>query len=187
MQNTDHADIRCYVTLLHIPLPMRARIRIADIAYGFFVGLQGGIVMKKWLLILSSVLLLLPGCSPLSSPTNSAISGAGSSAPEKAVYKKITAADAKAIIDGGGTFIILDVRTQEEFDAGYIAGAVLLPYDQISQKAASELPDKNATILVYCRSGNRSATASKALIELGYTCVLDFGGIIDWPYEIATP
>lgn len=175
------------MTLLHIPFPMRARIRIADIAYGFFVGLQGEIHMKKWLLILSSVLLLLPGCSPGISQTTSDLSGSGSSVTEKAVYKKITAAEAKTIMDGSGTFIILDVRTQEEFDAGYIAGAVLLPYDQISQKAASELPDKNATILVYCRSGNRSATASKALIELGYTGVLDFGGIIDWPYEIATP
>ncbi len=136
--------------------------------------------MKKLLLVVSSLVLLLSGCAPAGSSTSSS----GSASAEKAVYKKITAEEAKAIIDGGGSFVLLDVRTQEEFDEGHIAGALLLPYDQIPQKAATELPDKNAKILIYCRSGNRSATASNALIDLGYTDVSDFGGIIDWPYEI---
>lgn len=140
--------------------------------------------MKKLLILVGMGLLLLPGCTSASPTTGSAASGSGSSLAEEAVYKKISAADAKAIIDGDGTFIILDVRTQEEYDEGHIDGAVLLPYDQIPQEAASILPDKAATILVYCRSGNRSATASNALIDLGYTDVQDFGGIIDWPYEI---
>jgi len=140
--------------------------------------------MKKLLIIFGMGLLMLPGCASVSPTTGSASSGSGSASAEKAVYKKISASEAKAIIDGDGLYIILDVRTQEEFDTGHIEGAVLLPYDQIPQKAATELPDKNAKILVYCRSGNRSATASNALIDLGYTDVSDFGGIIDWPYEI---
>lgn len=101
-----------------------------------------------------------------------------------AVYKKITAAEAKAIIDSDSKVIILDVRTQIEYDGGHIKNALLLPDTEIEQKAENVLPNKNAKILVYCRSGNRSATATRKLIEMGYTNVLDFGGIIDWTYEI---
>ncbi len=98
--------------------------------------------------------------------------------------KKITADDAKAIIDKGEFSVILDVRTKAEYDEGHIPGAVLLPDNEISELAPTVLPDKDAVILVYCRSGRRSEAASKKLIELGYTNILDFGGIIDWPYEI---
>lgn len=77
-------------------------------------------------------------------------------------------------------FVLLDVRTQEEFDAGHIAGAVLLPYDEINVKAATVLPDKEKEIVLYCRSGRRSAIAKKALVELGYKDVEDFGGINRW-------
>lgn len=98
-------------------------------------------------------------------------------------YKKITAAQAKAFIDGGNV-IILDVRTQEEFDQGHIKDALLLPDYEIGTKAATMLPDKDAKILVYCRTGRRSALAAKELIVMGYTDVLDFGGLqTDWPYE----
>ena len=77
-------------------------------------------------------------------------------------------------------FVLLDVRTQEEFDAGHIAGAVLLPYDEINVKAATVLPDKEKEIVLYCRSGRRSAIAKKELVELGYKDVEDFGGINRW-------
>lgn len=97
-------------------------------------------------------------------------------------YTKITPEEAKKIMDNEDNIIILDVRTQEEFDSGHIEGAILLPYDQISEKASEILPDKDQTILVYCRSGNRSKTASETLISMEYTKVYDFGGIIDWPY-----
>jgi len=76
------------------------------------------------------------------------------------------------------------VREQSEYDAGHISGAVLLPVGSIAEKAAETLPDKNAVLLVYCRSGNRSKTASETLLGLGYTQVYDFGGIIDWPYDV---
>ena len=73
---------------------------------------------------------------------------------------------------------------QEEYDAGHIPGAVLLPYTQIEEKAEQMLPDKAQLILVYCRSGRRSKIAAEALAELGYTNIREFGGIIDWPYEV---
>lgn len=101
----------------------------------------------------------------------------------KASYVKISPEEAKAIMDKE-TVIVLDVRTQAEFDEGHIQNAVLLPSTEITTKAEALLPDKNAKILVYCRSGNRSSQASKALIELGYTDVLDFGGITDWSYGV---
>jgi len=80
--------------------------------------------------------------------------------------------------------VILDVRTQEEFDSGHIIHAVLLPYDEIREKAESVIPDKNRTILVYCRSGRRSETAARELVKMGYSEVYDFGGVLDWPGEL---
>ena len=81
-------------------------------------------------------------------------------------------------------FVLLDVRTQEEFDAGHIASAILLPYDEIAFTAATVLPDKEKEIVLYCRSGRRSAIAKKALVELGYKDVEDFGGIKRWKGEL---
>lgn len=101
----------------------------------------------------------------------------------KAEYKKITQEEAKKIIDSEN-IIVLDVRTQQEYDEGHIKNAILLPVTEIDKKAEAILKNKNEKIFVYCRSGNRSQTASKLLIEMGYTEVYDFGGIIDWPYEI---
>ena len=101
-----------------------------------------------------------------------------------AVYVNITAEEAKEIMDSQEGYRILDVREQEEYDAGHIPGAILIPYTQIKEKANEMLPDKNQLILVYCRSGRRSKIASENLIKLGYTKVYEFGGIIDWPYEI---
>lgn len=96
---------------------------------------------------------------------------------------KITAEEAKHLMDGGEDVVILDVRTQEEFDEGHIEGALLLPDTEVAKKAQDVLPDKDAMILVYCRSGRRSALAADELVKMGYTDVRDFGGIIDWPYE----
>ncbi|HAX39739.1 MAG TPA: rhodanese-like domain-containing protein [Clostridiales bacterium] len=101
-------------------------------------------------------------------------------------YRKISAADAKARIDSGDEIIILDVRTQEEFNEGHIPGAILIPNETILDEQPALLPDLDAEILIYCRSGNRSAQAANKLIAMGYTDVVDFGGIIDWPYKIVT-
>ena len=101
-----------------------------------------------------------------------------------AVYVYITAEEAKQIIDTKEGYIILDVRTQEEYDQGHIPGAVLISHEEIAEKAEEVLTDKDQLILVYCRSGRRSKIAAEALVELGYTNIKEFGGIIDWPYEL---
>ena len=101
-----------------------------------------------------------------------------------AVYMNITAEEAKQIMNTEEGYIILDVREQDEYDAGHIPGAILIPYTQIEEKANEMLPDKDQLILVYCRSGRRSKIAAEALAELGYTNIKEFGGIIDWPYEV---
>ena len=101
-----------------------------------------------------------------------------------AVYVNITAEEAKRIMDSEEGYIILDVREQDEYDAGHISGAILIPYTQIEAKANEMLPDKDQLILVYCRSGRRSKIAAEALAELGYTNIKEFGGILDWPYEV---
>lgn len=95
----------------------------------------------------------------------------------------ITAAEAKKIIDGGGGCVVLDVRTEEEFSGGHVPGAVLIPLDELEKRVSEEIPDTEATVLVYCRSGRRSAQAARLLASLGYANVKDFGGILSWPYE----
>ena len=100
------------------------------------------------------------------------------------MYVEISAEEAKRIMDSGTEHIILDTREQYEFDEGHIPGAILIPYTEIENKAEAMLPEKNMLILVYCRSGRRSKIAAEALSKLGYTNVKEFGGIIDWPYEI---
>jgi len=106
--------------------------------------------------------------------------------PTPAEYRKITAEEAKAMMDESDEYILLDVRTADEFSAQHIPGAVLLPVDEIAARAEAELPDKAALILVYCRSGVRSANAARELVSMGYLNVFDFGGIVDWPFEIVS-
>jgi len=144
-------------------------------------------------LVMVFSIFFISGCSePLPSQNfssgNSQVSVDKSEEPEEseetmALYKKITAKEAYEMMNQGEV-IVLDVRTLNEYNQGHIENSVLLPVDEIKLKASTVLPDKGATILVYCRSGNRSFYASKDLLELGYTEVFDFGGIIDWPYEI---
>ena len=99
-------------------------------------------------------------------------------------YMNITAEEAKQIMDTEEGYIILDVREQDEYDAGHNPGAILIPYTQIEAQAEDQLTDKDQLILVYCRSGRRSKIAADAIAELGYTNIKEFGGILDWPYEV---
>ena len=101
-------------------------------------------------------------------------------------YQQITAQEAKRIMDTETDYVIIDARTEEEFTAGHIENAILIPEYEIAERAEKELPNKDALILVYCRSGRRSKIASEELAKLGYTNVKEFGGIIDWPYETTT-
>ena len=101
-----------------------------------------------------------------------------------ASYDQISGAEAKALMDSENGYIIIDARTQSEYDEGHIPGAILIPEYEIADRAEKELHDKNQLILVYCRSGRRSKIAAEELVKLGYTNVKEFGGIIDWEYEI---
>ena len=103
---------------------------------------------------------------------------------QEAVYMNITAEEAKQIMDSEEGYIILDTRTQEEYDEGHIPGAIVIPHDEITDRAEEELPDKDQLLLVYCRSGNRSKQAAQKLVNLGYTNIVEFGGIMDWKGEI---
>ena len=105
---------------------------------------------------------------------------------ENQSFQTINASQAKEMIDQNPNVIILDVRTNEEYLEGHIENATLLPYDTIAQQAKVTLPDTSSTILVYCRSGRRSSIAAQSLVDLGYSNIYDFGGIIDWPYSIIT-
>lgn len=125
--------------------------------------------MKQRIFLCLTILLLLSGCS---------------SADTVNTYRQITQEDAKRMMDSQEV-IILDVREQEEYDAVHIPGAVLLPVGTIDEAAAAAvIPELDSVVLVYCRSGNRSKTASSALAELGYTNIYEFGGISTWPYEV---
>ena len=108
----------------------------------------------------------------------------GCSSGGSASYDQISGAEAKALMDSESGYIIIDARTQEEYDEGHISGAILIPEYEIADRAEKELPDTDQLILVYCRSGRRSKIAAEELVKLGYTNVKEFGGIIDWEYEI---
>lgn len=97
-------------------------------------------------------------------------------------YHKISAKEAKEMIDGGEVTIV-DVRTEDEYAETHIPDAILVPNETIGDEAPAALPDKDAVLLVYCRTGVRSKEASDKLVDLGYQNVYDFGGIVDWEYE----
>ena len=125
--------------------------------------------MKKPILASLALALLLAACA----------------APAEPTWHTITAEQAHAIMAETDAFILLDVRTPAEFRAHRIPGAQLIPYDEIISRAG-ELPAQNAVILIYCRTGRRSAIAAAALAQRGFTNIHDFGGIYDWPFDITS-
>lgn len=126
--------------------------------------------MRRILLLLLSVMLL---------------SGCASEAPTKgaASYRRVGAEEAARIMAEETDYIILDVRTRQEYETAHIPGAVCIPNETIGAGDIPELPDKDRLILVYCRSGNRSRQAAEKLVRLGYTNIVEFGGINDWRGE----
>ena len=127
--------------------------------------------MKKLILILFAM-ILLTACGQVQENK------------QEATYVSITAKEAKEIMDSQQGYIILDTRTEQEYDEGHIPGAIVISHDEILEKAEDILTDKDQLILVYCRSGRRSKLAAADLVKLGYTNVKEFGGIIYWPYEV---
>ena len=144
-------------------------------------------IMRKILLILICVMVFLFACD--TKTDNNEIS-ASTVEPDaeinnnaEPIYRKISAEEAREIMESTESFILLDVRTEQEFSEQRITGAILIPDFEIANRAASELPDRDALILIYCRSGRRSANAAHELVGMGYTNVYDFGGILDWDYD----
>ncbi len=128
--------------------------------------------MKLKIIPLLLAVLLLTGCT---APT---------STNKDATYKQISMSEAVTMMENEDGYIILDVRRPDEFAAGHIPNAINIPNESIGDEEIAELPDKDQLILVYCRSGNRSKQASEKLVKLGYTNIVEFGGINDWQGEI---
>ncbi|MDY4255208.1 MAG: rhodanese-like domain-containing protein [Oscillospiraceae bacterium] len=128
--------------------------------------------MKLKVVPLLLVILLLAGCADTTGGENNA------------TYKQITMSEAVEMMQSESNYIILDVRRPDEFAAGHIPNAVNIPNESIGADEIDELPDKDRLILVYCRSGNRSKQASEKLVRLGYTNIVECGGILDWKGEI---
>lgn len=148
--------------------------------------------MKRIVFLLLALLLVLTACaaeSDNSAPVDSSETTGTTdtdTAPVEVTWGTLTAEEAKARMDSGDPVTVVDVRTAQEYADGHIEGALLLPNEEIGTKEPYLLPDKDAEILLYCRSGNRTQQAAKKLTAMGYTNVYDFGGIIDWPYETVT-
>ncbi len=132
--------------------------------------------MKILSILLS--LILFVGCTPV---TNS---NSPEEEAQQITYKQVSTSEAVAMMENEDGYIILDVRRPDEFAAGHIPNAVNVPNESIGDEEITELPDKNQLIMVYCRSGNRSKQASEKLAKLGYTNIVEFGGINDWKGEI---
>ena len=127
--------------------------------------------MKKLIPILLSA-LMLTGCAGAGNQTNS--------------YRQISMDEAVAMMEQESRYVILDVRTPEEFAEKHIPNAINVPNENIGTDEISQLPDKDQLIMVYCRSGRRSKEAAEKLVKLGYTNIVEFGGILDWKGEIVT-
>ena len=127
------------------------------------------------------ILLSIFGLTGCSNSTNRSNTASNSNA-----YQQITAEEAAKMMQSATDYIVLDVRTEQEYASGHIPGAVNIPNETIASGAIQQLPDKEQLILVYCRSGNRSKQASEKLVNLGYTNIVEFGGINDWSGEVVT-
>ena len=128
--------------------------------------------------LLTASLALLSGCALSKTKEDKA-----KDMPDKAAYHKLSAEEAYEMMVSQEV-VIVDVRTPEEYDGGHIPNAILVPNESIGDDMPEALPDKEATLLIYCRSGRRSKDAAQKLLALGYQSVYDFGGVIDWPYEL---
>ena len=131
--------------------------------------------MKKKLILCMTFIFILTGCGNADSVQNT---------EQKSGYKQVSMEEGLELMEADSDYILLDVRRDDEFEEGHIPGAINIPNESIGTEEIAELPDKNQTIYVYCRSGNRSKQASQKLVDLGYTDVIEFGGIIDYSGEI---
>ncbi len=133
---------------------------------------------KNTILFFAAILFLLTGCAS----RGQVMDGDGMLNS----YKQISQEQAKEMMEKDDGHVVVDVRRQDEYDAGHIPGAILIPNESINKDQPEELPDPDQIILVYCRSGNRSKQAAQKLFDMGYRNIYEFGGITDWTGEIVT-
>ena len=133
---------------------------------------------KNTILFFAAILFLLTGCAS----RGQVMDGDGMLNS----YKQISQEQAKEMMEKDDGHVVVDVRRKDEYDAGHIPGAILIPNESINKDQPEELPDLNQIILVYCRSGNRSKQAAQKLFDMGYRNIYEFGGITDWTGEIVT-
>ena len=138
--------------------------------------------MRKILSITVIMMLIFAGCK--ADTTTQFVDSSSTAETEESGYEQISMEEAQRIMDTEDNIIILDVRTQQEFDEGHIPNAICVPNETITGESIPELPDKQQIILVYCRSGRRSKEARRKLSSYGYTNIKEFGGIIDWTGEV---
>ena len=131
-------------------------------------------------LLLAAAAILLAGCSSSGRVMD------GDGMIRQAAYSQITPEEALEMMAKDDGHVVVDVRRQDEYDAGHIPGAILIPNESIGSDSPEELPDRDQVILIYCRTGNRSKQAAQKLAEMGYTNIYEFGGINTWPGELVT-
>lgn len=131
--------------------------------------------MRKILFIMSALLMaVVCGCADEHTSAGS----------RQSSYRQVASDEAKEMMESSSGYVILDVRTQEEFAAGHIPGAICLPNEEIGKEPPAKLENKDQEIFVYCRSGRRSKEAAQKLADMGYTNIIEFGGIKDWHGDI---
>lgn len=149
--------------------------------------------MKKYFVtVIVAIMLVLAGCScskgtgdtTNSSNTTNANENNNTLTTQNATYKQISQEEAKKMMKNNDNHVIVDVRRQDEYDSGHIAGSILIPNESIGTTRPEQLKDLNQVILVYCRTGNRSKQAAQKLADMGYTNVYEFGGITTWDGDI---
>ena len=128
--------------------------------------------IRQILAVLLCVLMLCTGCAE------------NSGQDEEPLYSSITMEDAATLLESENDYLILDVRTEQEYFSGHIPGAMCIPNEDIDETVVEILPDKEQVIFVYCRSGNRSKQAAEKLANLGYTNIVEIGGVKDWPGDL---
>ena len=141
--------------------------------------------MKRLLIPALAALLLLTGCAHAPAPAPQ--QAADAEAKAEPSWVQIDQETAKRMMEADDGHVVVDVRRQDEYDAGHIPGAVLIPNESIVDERPSELPDLEQVILIYCRSGNRSKQAAQKLADMGYLNIYEFGGITTWTGKIVKP
>jgi phage shock protein E len=151
--------------------------------------------MKQTRIVLTSLItlvVLITGCGSTNTPTSNStttevVETTASISSEvtenSAKFVLITAEEGKKMLEEDTSIVLVDVREPDEYAAAHIPGSILLPLGTIAEKVSDVIPDKNTPIILYCRSGRRSAMGAEELVQMGYTTVYDMGGILNWPYE----